>query len=138
MNNNYKYKGRTNQRGRNNLSTKTRWSWSVKIIDQRNNNSPLKKNILIIILKSLKPPQKTLKNFNFTKSKWINLQDLKTFDDPVEKNAWFLLYNPIRDNSCLRWDLWFYQERQHCFSWWRFSYCFLAPLSWLSQSQCFS
>lgn len=43
MNNNYKYKGRTNQRGRNNLSTKTRWSWSVKIIDQRNNNSPLKK-----------------------------------------------------------------------------------------------
>lgn len=65
------------------------------------------------------------------------LQNLNFCTDPIRKNAWFLLYDPIWVGLGLWWDHWVCQERKHCFSWWRFRHWIFTYFCWLSQSQCF-
>ena len=51
----------------------------------------------------------------------------------LEKNAWFLLHDPVRAGSDWRRSCWVYEEREHSFFGWRCGHRIGAHSCWVSQ-----
>ena len=51
----------------------------------------------------------------------------------LEKNAWFLLHDPVRAGSDWRRSCWVYEEREHSFFGWRCGHWIGAHSCWVSQ-----
>lgn len=61
-------------------------------------------------------------------------QNLIFSENPVGKNAWFLLHNPLWIGSSGWWHFWLPQEREHSIAGWRCGYWIGSNSGWILES----